>query len=630
MLFRSEAMAQSIRHHGGTPLAAPAMREIPLETNAAALAFGEQLIAGQIDVMICLTGVGTRLLLETLATRHRMERLVPALGRVTVVARGPKPVRVLREAGIPITITVPEPNTWREILQTLDEHERSLSLQGRTVAVQEYGASEERLLDGLRRRGALVIPVPVYRWAPPEDTGPLLHAVRQIITGRVRIALWTNAEQVRQVFRFAAQQGLESSLREAFRRVVIASIGPTTSDALMACGLPVDFEPSHSKMGMFVAEAAARSAELIRQQSSGTSTRFAQPRETATDTRAQRANSLFLTACRREPTPVTPVWLMRQAGRYMKEYRDLRNQVSFLQLCKTPELAAEVTITAVEQLKADAAIIFSDILLIVEPLGLTLEYTAGDGPVIEGQVASAADVDRLPEIDADALRFVYDAVRLTRANLDPQVPLIGFAGAPFTLAAYVLEGGSSRHFLHTKRLMYSDAGAWHALLGKIARGLVRYLNGQMAAGADAVQLFDSWVGCLSPSEYREFVLPHTQAVMRGLTPGVPVIHFGTGTAAFLREMREAGGDVIGIDARIELDEAWRALGYEVGIQGNLDPAVLCSTRDYLKARVRRILEQAGGRPGHIFNVGHGVLPDTPVEHAIACIEYVHELSQRST
>jgi uroporphyrinogen decarboxylase len=228
------------------------------------------------------------------------------------------------------------------------------------------------------------------------------------------------------------------------------------------------------------------------------------------------------------------------------------------------------------------------------------------------------------------LSFVFEAVRLIRQSLDPNIPLIGFAGAPFTLASYLIEGGTSKTFLKTKRLMLTDAGAWHALMEKLSRGLIKYLNGQIEAGADLVQLFDSWVGCLSPEDYRQFVLPHSRAVIRGLTPGVPVIHFGTGTAAFLRQMRDAGGDVIGVDFRIALDQAWKAIGYDVGIQGNLDPAVLCASRDVIRARVKQILEQAGGRSGHIFNLGHGVLPQTPVEHVIGLIEDVHELGRRAS
>lgn len=338
--------------------------------------------------------------------------------------------------------------------------------------------------------------------------------------------------------------------------------------------------------------------------------------------------SPFLRACRREPTPYTPVWLMRQAGRYMPEYRRIREKVAFLDLCKTPDLAAEVTVTAAERLGVDAAILFADILLILEPMGMHLEFTAGEGPVLHNPVRQAADVDRLCEVDADdTLAFVMQAIRRIRAHLKSDMPLIGFAGAPFTLASYVVEGGASRHYTHTKTFMYTDAGAWHALMDLLSRNLARYLNSQIAAGVQAVQLFDSWVGNLSPTDYRTFVLPHTQAVIANLTPGVPVLHFGTGTSALLELMREAGGDVIGVDFRVELDQAWQRLG-PVGIQGNLDPVVLYAERPYIRQCVERILHQARGRPGHIFNLGHGLLPQTPVDNVRALVDDVHTLSER--
>jgi len=331
-------------------------------------------------------------------------------------------------------------------------------------------------------------------------------------------------------------------------------------------------------------------------------------------------------ACRREPTPYTPIWLMRQAGRYMREYREVREKTTFLELCKNPALAAEVTVTAVERLGVDAAIIFADILLILEPLGIELEFAKGEGPVIHNPVRTGQDVDRLRELeDANALQFVYEAIAQTRSALKPDIPLIGFCGAPFTLASYMTEGGGSKNYVHTKQLMYDDAGAWHEMMSLISRALVKYLNAQIAAGAQAVQLFDSWVGCLSPDDYREFVLPHTQSVIRGVTHGVPVIHFGTGTAALLELMREAGGDVIGLDWRVRLDEGWQRVGHDVAVMGNLDPVTLFAKRDVLREQARRILEQAGGRPGHIFNLGHGILPETPVEKVIALVEMVHGL-----
>ncbi len=338
--------------------------------------------------------------------------------------------------------------------------------------------------------------------------------------------------------------------------------------------------------------------------------------------------SPFMRACRREPVPYTPVWLMRQAGRYMREYRDVRARTSFLELCKTPELATEVTVYAAERLGVDAAIIFADILLIVEPMGIELEFAKGEGPQIHNPVRTGADVDRLREVETvESLDYVFEAIRQTRRALKPDLPLIGFAGAPFTLASYITEGGSSKNFIHTKRLMYTDAGAWHEMMRRIARALSRYLNAQIAAGAQAVQLFDSWVGCLSLHDYREYVLPHTKSVIENITKGTPVIHFGTGTAALLEAIREAGGDVIGLDWRVDLGDAWQRLG-ETAVMGNFDPIALFADAGFVRAEAKRILNRAANRPGHIFNLGHGILPETPVDNVIALVEAVHEISQR--
>jgi uroporphyrinogen decarboxylase len=339
--------------------------------------------------------------------------------------------------------------------------------------------------------------------------------------------------------------------------------------------------------------------------------------------------SVFLDACRRRPTTCTPVWLMRQAGRYMPEYRAMRERHAFLDLCKNPQAAAEVTLQPVERLGVDAAILFADILLVLEPLGVGLEFTKGEGPHIQRPVRGASDVARLAPVDVgEAVGSVFETVRLVRKALGDRVPLIGFAGAPFTLASYLIEGGASREFLLTKRFMRAEREAWHSMLGRLAAITAGYLNGQIAAGAQAVQLFDSWVGTLSPADYREFVLPHTHAAIKRLTPGVPVIHFGVGTATLLPLMKEAGGDVIGLDWRVELGSTWERLGYDVAVQGNLDPAVLLSSVGEIRRTAKAILDGAARRPGHVFNLGHGVHQETPVENVKALVDIVHELSSR--
>jgi uroporphyrinogen decarboxylase len=339
--------------------------------------------------------------------------------------------------------------------------------------------------------------------------------------------------------------------------------------------------------------------------------------------------SEFLRACRREPTAYTPIWLMRQAGRYQPEYRAIKAKLSFIEMCKRSEVATEVTLLPVEQLGVDAAILFADILLVLEPLGIGFEFTAGDGPQIKDPIRTRAAIDAVaPAIDADSsLGFVMETVRQVRAALNGKVPLIGFAGAPFTLASYVIEGGGSRDYLQTKQLMYGDPDGWHALMTKLTDAVVDYLRAQVRAGAQALQLFDSWVGALSPADYARYVQPHMARLFRGLDLDVPLIHFGTGNPTLYPLMAAAGGHVIGIDWRVDLDAQWRALG-DVAIMGNLDPGSLLAPREVLQTRAQRVLDQAGGRPGHIFNLGHGLFPTASVDQVKALVDYVHEASAR--
>ncbi|HBT75378.1 MAG TPA: uroporphyrinogen decarboxylase [Planctomycetaceae bacterium] len=336
-------------------------------------------------------------------------------------------------------------------------------------------------------------------------------------------------------------------------------------------------------------------------------------------------DSVMMKAVRREPTARPPVWLMRQAGRYMAEYRAVREKVGFLELCRTPRLAAEIMLTAVETLNVDAAIIFSDLLPILEPMGFGLEFTPSDGPVVHRPIRTPDDVRRVVPLiepnDLEPISYVFDVVEATRRGLSPDLPLIGFAGAPFTLAGYAIEGGGSKDFRNTKTFMYRYPDAWRELMEKLADTLAAYLNAQADAGVQIVQVFDSWVGCLSDTDYRTCVLPYSKRLLEQVRT-VPSIHFGTGNPALLPLLREAGGDIIGVDWRLSLEKAWEAIGPDRGIQGNLDPVVLLSDPETIRASVRKMLRLAGGKPGHIVNLGHGVLPQTPVEHARVMVETV--------
>ncbi len=333
---------------------------------------------------------------------------------------------------------------------------------------------------------------------------------------------------------------------------------------------------------------------------------------------------IFVKACRGEATPRVPVWLMRQAGRYMREYRDVREKYTFLELCKNKDLVTEVTVYAQERIKADAAIIFSDILLITEAFGMPLDYKKGDGPSIGNTIQSESDVKNLKDFHIEeSLGYVLEAIRQTKKALKPEIALIGFAGAPFTLASYMIEGSGTKDFIKTKNFMHHHPKAWQHLLEKIADKTAAYLKLQAKAGADVVQLFDSWIGNLTESEYEKYALPYSKRLLDALKGEVLTIHFGTGTAPFLEKFAEAGGDVISVDHHIRLDEAWRRIGPGKALQGNLDPRILLRDLKTIEKHTREVLGQVKGRPGYIFNLGHGVLPETPVENVIALVEMVH-------
>jgi uroporphyrinogen decarboxylase len=334
-------------------------------------------------------------------------------------------------------------------------------------------------------------------------------------------------------------------------------------------------------------------------------------------------NSRFLDACKRRPTDVRPVWFMRQAGRYMKQYRDIRAKAGILEICKRPDLAAQVTMQPVEILDVDAAIIFADLLLPVEPMGLKLEFVHGEGPRIDNPIRNSSDIDSLSISNTDDLGYVGESIQLVVKELAGRCPVIGFVGAPFTLASYMIEGGPSKNYLKTKQMMYKDETLWRRLMGKLVDVLGSFALMQTANGARAIQVFDSWVGTLGSDDYVRYVQQYSRALIERIrTSGVPVIHFGTGTAGFFRELHAAGGDVLGVDWRINIDQAWMDISYRSAIQGNLDPAMLLAPLPELKVRVHELLKRTGTRPGHIFNLGHGIYPETNVDNVKAVVDIV--------
>lgn len=635
---RAPDLAKLVEKHGGTAHVTPVLREVAPAKNPEAVDFANRVMTGQVDLIIFTTGGGVRRLVEQVERHVDRERFLSAINDVATIVRGPKPAAALSELGIKPTYCTAQPHTWREILQVTDQH---LQVANQVVGLQEYGEPNASLLAGLEARGAGVISLKLYHWELPDDTAEVEANLRKIAEGKIDIVLFTSSRQVVNMLHIAERSGIADQVRQGLRAAAIGSIGPDTSATLRMNDLPVDVEPSHPTMEQLIEVLAADVGDLLAKKrwlSQAAPAKAAGQRNSAGAAESQVAaldkndpayESAFLKACRREEVPYTPIWLMRQAGRYMPEYRAVREKVGFLELCKNPSLCAEVMITAVKRLGVDAAIIFSDLLPILEPMGMDLEFSKGDGPVIHNPVREARDVDRVLELESvESLSFVMETVRETRAGLPSGIPVIGFAGSPFTLASYVIEGGASRNFLHTKTLMYRDSGAWTVLMSRLARAIGRYLNAQIAAGAHAVQLFDSWVGCLGPDDYRRYVLPHLKAVIDSLPAGVPVINFGTGNPALLPLQAEAGGAVVGVDWRIRLDDAWRAIGYDRAVQGNLEPVVLFADRAEIRRRAQEVLRQAGGRSGHIFNLGHGILPQTPVDNAIALVDAVHELSAK--
>lgn len=620
---RRDEFARLIERFGGVPFVSPSMREVPLDRNKEAVDFAYRIMTGEIGIVIFLTGVGFRHFLATVEKHVDKQRLIDAMSDIVTIARGPKPVAAMREVGMQPTHRAPEPNTWREVLQLVDQ---SVPVANIHVGLQEYGVTNHSLIAGLEARGARVVNVRVYQWEFPEDTKPLEENIRAICLGERDCLLLTSAHQAVNLMRMASDLNCEKELRSALDRMVVASIGPTTSEMLQHLNLPVDIEATPNKMGHLVQAAADKCHRILKAK------RFAHT--DATPRKLDRmgaalASSPFLQACYRQPTSVTPVWLMRQAGRYMAEYRAVRDKVSFLELVKNPTLCAEVMVTAVEKLGVDAAIIFSDLLPILEPMGFHLEFTQGDGPVIHNPIRSATEIDRVhPLTTIDSLEFVTETVRQTRAALPPHIPVIGFSGSPFTLASYMIEGGSSRNYVHTKSLMYNDPVAWKALMEKLVDSIEMYLNSQIVAGAQVVQLFDSWAGCLSPNDYRIHILPHMHRLLESIVPNVPVINFATGNPMLVASLRGDARTVVGLDWRVPLDVGWDMAGSDRAVQGNLDPTVLFSNITTIREHVQYVLSQAAGRVGHIFNLGHGILPGTPVENVIALVDMVHEMSDR--
>lgn len=587
--------------------------------------FANRVLTADIESVVFVTGVGAQYIIEMAGRTVDRQRLVDCLNDVTTIAGSQAAAEAMMGLGIQPTVTV-EALSWRDILMAID---RFAPVVNQTVALEESSAVYG-LASGLEARGARVARVPVFTQYLPERPHPAIDFFEQIEAGDFHAILFSSPENAAKYFFLAKHFGRARLTSHLLDNHIVLSLGRDTAEILQDRGIAVDLVTSTNEIEPAMQEIAAQFGQITKQKTI-IRVNMSGPSSSTSDPNAPWYNSAFMKACRGEPTEVTPIWMMRQAGRYMAEYRAVRDNVSFLELCANPQLCSEVMCTAVNRLGVDAAIIFSDLLPILVPMGCDLEFVKGDGPVIHNPIRTASDIDRIRPLESnDPLAFVMETVKQTRMDLPADMPLIGFAGAPFTLASYMIEGGSSRHYANTKMLMYGDRIAWNQLMQHLSSSISLYLNGQIEAGAQCVQLFDSWAGCLSFEDYRQYIHPFVKQIIASLPSNVPVINFATGNPALLPLLADTRASVIGIDWRTRLDDAWQTVGYDRAVQGNLDPTVLLTNPQEIRKQAKFILDQAAGRPGHIFNLGHGILPQTPVDNAIALVDAVHELSQNKS
>ncbi len=619
-----EAMGTAIAAYGGSSTTFCFENGNAANADHVAAEFANRLLTAEIDTVIFVTGVGVSYIVEQAARTVDRQRFLDCLSDVKTIAGSGQARSALRILNLNPSVTVESPKSWRDILMAID---RQAPVTNQTVGLEE-SADVYGLVSGLEARGARVVRMPIFSQQMPSQTQPAIDFFEQIEGGDFHAILFASPESAIRFCFLARHFGRARLTNHLLDNHIVLAIGAGTKEILTDRGFVVDFATEAIDLGSAIDEIADNIAQ-IRKQKNIIRINMSGPATNNSDPNAPWYDSPFMKACRGEPTDVTPIWMMRQAGRYMAEYRAVREKVSFLQLCANSQLCSEVMCTAVNRLGVDAAIIFSDLLPILVPMGCDLEFVQGDGPVIHNPVRTTADIDRIKPLESnEPLQFVMDTVRQTRNDLPEDIPLIGFSGAPFTLASYMIEGGASRNYAHTKTLMFNDPVAWDQLMQHLANSISVYLMGQIEAGAQCVQLFDSWAGCLSFEDYRQFAHPYVKRIIASLPSNVPVINFATGNPALLPLLSDTRATVIGIDWRTRLDDAWQIVGYDRAVQGNLDPTVLLSNPNEIRRQAKFVLDQAAGRAGHIFNLGHGILPQTPVEHAIALVDAVHELSQK--
>lgn len=612
--------------------------------------FTGHLLTGMVDAVIFRTGAGVTHFLEVVSRQHDARRVTDLLHDSQIIAASRQAASALAAASIAhiaafstdvndAAAPPPQPTgSWRNVLIAMDQHFPPQQLTSNPMLNMTLGLEECEdwfsLSSGLEARGARVLPIPVFATSAPQVKNSVIVFFEQLEAQNIQVLLFNSPVEASK-FAFLAKRFSRARLtNHLLDHHIVIAVGNDTREILADRCYPVDLTlpkslPNSSTLSSESIETMAATIPQLQSQKQNSYIKMSGPTSSSNDSNAPWYNSPFMKACRGEPTDVTPIWMMRQAGRYMSEYREVRANVSFLDLCANPQLCSEVMCTAVEKLGVDAAIIFSDLLPILVPMGCDLEFVKGDGPVIHNPVRTTKDIDRIKPLDSNAeLEFVMETVRQTRQDLPADMPLIGFAGAPFTLASYMIEGGSSRNYAATKQIMFSDPAAWDQLMQHLVTSISIYLKGQIEAGAQCVQLFDSWAGCLSFEDYSKRVHPYVQQIIASLPADVPVINFATGNPSLLPLLADTRASVIGIDWRTRLDDAWQTVGYDRAVQGNLDPTVLLTNPDEIRKQAKFVLDQAAGRAGHIFNLGHGILPMTPVENAIALVDIVHELSSK--
>ena len=595
--------------------------------------FANRVLTGDIDTIVFVTGAGTRAIIESALQTAPRERFLDGVRDIATVAGSDAVSQVLKQYGIQPTVDANDSKTdfgvgdvagWRQILIAVDRQGSSVN---QNIAL-EKNVDQSSLMAGLESRGARLTSLAPFVDRVPDDPTSAVDLFERIDAGEYHGVIFCDAASTSQFIFLAQQYGRVRLTNHMLDDHFVICRDADSAEILMTQGFAIDYVIKAVAPVAVVAEIGDNLA-AIHQQKHLIRINMSGPATSPADPQAPWYNNPFMKACRGEPTDVTPIWMMRQAGRYMAEYREVRDKISFLDLCANSQLCSEVMCTAVNRLGVDAAIIFSDLLPILVPMGCDLEFVKGDGPVIHNPVRTNADIDRIKALESnEELQFVMDTVSQTRNDLPADMPLIGFSGAPFTLASYMIEGGSSRNYHNTKKIMYSDPAAWKVIMQKLTDSISIYIAGQVEAGAQCIQLFDSWAGCLSYEDYKTYVHPYVKSIIASVPSAVPVINFATGNPALLPLLADTAAAVVGIDWRVRLDAAWETVGHDRAVQGNLDPTVLLTDPKEIRRQAQVVLDQAGGRPGHIFNLGHGILPMTPVDNAIALVDAVHELSSR--